>query len=239
MRLGRHTEPGEQRGIERGVSQADPVVLEAGCVQGAADDRQHLGGPVRSGRADQLDAGLEHLARVAALRPDRPVAVGEVAEAQRRLGVRVARRDHPRDRDRHVRAQDEDLAVLVEQAVGRTSPAQVGAGQHRLVLERGGVHLAVAGVLEDAAHGLRDGAQLARFVRKDVSGPARDGMDHRHWTVASAAFCAGCCEPRIAAAFRRPGRRHPAAAMCQAWTGSVATRSICAPSSRSRSSIRS
>ena len=102
--------------------------------------------------ADQLEPGLQLLARLAALRAHGAVGALEVAEAQRRLDVGVARRDHARDRDRHVRAQHQrprpSRRTAGTRARGAASPVAV-----RLVLERGRVHLAVAGVVEHARAG--------------------------------------------------------------------------------------
>ena len=106
--------------------------------------------PCGRGRADQLDARLQQLARLPALRAHAAVAVREVAEAQRRLARGVAGGDDARDRHGHVRAQHEHGAGLVEHAVGGLRFGHVGAREHRLVLERGRVDLAVAVALEDA-----------------------------------------------------------------------------------------
>ena len=80
-----HLEAGHQRGKQRGVAQADAVVLQAGRIERVAEHRERLGGALRRGRADQLDSRLQQLAWLAALRADAAVAVGEIAEAQRRL----------------------------------------------------------------------------------------------------------------------------------------------------------
>ena len=127
--------------------------------------------PAGARHADQLDAALEELARLpgAALRG--AVGVGEVAEAERRLGVRVAGGHHAGDRDRHVRAQRQHLPCLVEEPVARAGRALVADAQHLLVLERGRPHLAVAGALEGAAQALRQRAQLAHLVGEHVAGP--------------------------------------------------------------------
>ena len=96
------------------------------------------------GHADELDPRLQQLAVLPALGPHGAVGVGDVAEAQRQLGVRVARGDDARDRDRHVRAQHEHVALLVEQLVRGVGGRRVPARQHLLVLERRRVDLAVA-----------------------------------------------------------------------------------------------
>ena len=96
------------QGREQGrVAEPHAVVLQPGGVEGVAEDRERLGGALGSGGADQLDAGLQQLAGLAALGADAAVAVGEVAEAQRGLAGAVAGGDHAGDRDGHVRAQDE------------------------------------------------------------------------------------------------------------------------------------
>ena len=138
-----------------------------------------LGRPLGRGGADQLDPGLQELARLAALRANPAVAVGVVGEAQRQLRGGVAGADDARDRDRHVRAQHQDLAVLVEDAVGGPDAVERAATEHRLVLERGRGDLAVAGGVERRAHRLDDRAQLAHLVGQHVACPAGDRNDHR------------------------------------------------------------
>src|SRR5205085_10317221 len=100
-----HLEAAHERRIQRGIAEADAVVLQAYGIERVTEHGEHLSGPLRSGRADQLDPGLQQLARLPALGAHAAVAVGEVAEAQRRLTHRVARGDHARDRSGHVRAQ--------------------------------------------------------------------------------------------------------------------------------------
>ena len=100
--LGQHPDGVEQRRIQRRVAEPDAIVLQTGGVQRRAQHAQRLGGTPGARRANQLDPGLQKLARLPALRPHPAVGVGEVAEAQGRLGVGVARRHQPRDRDRHV-----------------------------------------------------------------------------------------------------------------------------------------
>jgi hypothetical protein len=60
------------------------------------------------------------------------------------------RGDHTSDRHGHVRTHREELAVGVEEPVGGRRPALVAAGEHRVVLDRGGCDLAVAVALEHA-----------------------------------------------------------------------------------------
>ena len=140
----------EQGRIQRGVAQPDAIALQADRIERVAQHGERLGRAGGPGRPDELDAGLQELAHLAAVRRDLPVGVGDVAEAQRRLGRRVARRHHARDRHGHVGAQGEHVAVIVDDAVGRLHAA-VAAAQHRLVLDRRRVDLAVAVELEDAA----------------------------------------------------------------------------------------
>ncbi len=134
--------------------------------------------PCGAGRADELDTGLQQLPRLAALGAHAAVAVRQVAEAQRRLAALIARRDDARDRHGHVRAQNEDGPRLVEHAVGRLSFGHLGAREHRLVLQRRRVHLAIAVTLEHAAKRVRDRADLARLFGKHVAGAAWDWVDH-------------------------------------------------------------
>ncbi len=58
-------------------------------------------------------------------------------------------------------------------------PGDAGVREHRLVLERRRVHLAVAVALEHAAQSVGDRAQLARLVGQHVAGAAGDRMHHR------------------------------------------------------------
>ena len=170
-------EAAQQRRIERRVAEADAIALQADGIQRVAQHGQRLGGAGGPGRADELDPGLQELAHLAAVRGDTPVGVGDVAEAQGRLGRLVARGHHARDRHRHVRAQGEHVAVVVDHPVGRLRAA-VAAAQHRLVLDRRRVDLAVAVQLEDAAQRVGDRAQLPHLVGEHVARSARDAVDH-------------------------------------------------------------
>ena len=76
----------EQRRVERRIADPDAEVLQAGGLERVAEDGEHLGGAAGRGGADQLDAGLQELARLAALRPDPAIGVGDIGEAERRLG---------------------------------------------------------------------------------------------------------------------------------------------------------
>jgi hypothetical protein len=170
-------DPAQERRIERGVAEAHSVALQADSIEGVAEDRERLGRPGGAGGAHELDAGLQELAHLPAVGRDAPVGVGDVAEAQRRLGGLIAGGDDARDRDRHVCAQGQDVAVVVDHAVGRLHAA-VAAAQHGLVLDRRRVDFAVAVQLEDAAQGVRDGAQLPHLVGEHIAGSARDAVDH-------------------------------------------------------------
>ena len=72
--------------------------------------------------------------------------------------------------------------MVVEDAVGGRRAA--AAREHVLVLQRGRPDLAVAVVLEDAADGLGDVAQLAHLVGQHVAGAGGNGVDLR---------AHGCC----------------------------------------------
>src|SRR5262249_55722234 len=96
----------------------------------------------------------------------------------RGLGAREAARDQPRDRNRHVRAQCEQLAALVEELVGGPRSEAVAAGQHLVVLDRGGRDLAVAVLFEDADQRGVKLAQLAHLIGQDVPGPRWNRVDH-------------------------------------------------------------
>ena len=98
---------GQELAVERGVAQADHGAVEPGGVERGAQDLDDLGGPVRRGRADQLDSRLEELAGLPALRADGAVGAGVVEEAEGRLGRGVAVGDDARDRQRRVRAHRE------------------------------------------------------------------------------------------------------------------------------------
>jgi hypothetical protein len=178
-RLRRDPEGIEQGGIDGGVAEPHPVVAQAGRVEGGAQDAQRLGRAVGRRRADELDSRLEELPRLPPLGPHAAVGVREVGEAQRRLGAGVARGHDAGDRQRHVRAQGEGVAALVEQLVSRARIVELRAFQRRGVLERRRVDLAVAARLEHASHRLRDRAQLAHLVGQHVAGSAGDPVGHR------------------------------------------------------------
>ena len=112
-------ELGEQLAVEVGVAEPDHGAAAARPRRAPrASTSTTSAVPSGARRADQLDAGLGELAHLAALRADGSVGAGEVAEAERRLGGRVAVGDQAGDRDRHVGAHRQQLARLVEEAIG-------------------------------------------------------------------------------------------------------------------------
>ena len=221
--FGRDVHRPQQAREHPGVTEPDPRARQAAGVQRRHQDLEHVDRPRRRVCADQLDPGLEELALLPALRAHRPVGVGQVTEAQRRLRIGEPGRGQPRDRDRHVRAQRQHLPVLVEQAVARARRPLVAAHEHVLVLHRGRGDLAVPEPHERLEQRGRELAQLAHLVRQDVAGPGGDRVVHlgrvrqaaHHIRVRSSAL-------RIYAETRSPE-----------------TRSMRAPSSRNRSSMRS
>ena len=80
---------GQQRREQRRVAEADAVVLQAGRVERVAEHRQRLRGALRA-RATPISSipACSSSRGWPALRAHAAVAVGEVAEAQRRLGRR-------------------------------------------------------------------------------------------------------------------------------------------------------
>ena len=185
----RHAGAVEQPRVQRRVAEPDPVVLQPGRVERRAQHGQRLGRALRPGRADELDPRLQDLARLPALRAHGAVGVrrsSRSAAAARRVGV--AGGDHARDRDRHVRAQHEHVAVLVEELVGGVGRGRVAAREHLLVLQRGRRDLAVAARVEHAADRLGDRAQLAQLVRQDVARAATGSGGSRRRR-------ARCCAP--------------------------------------------
>ena len=151
---------------------------QPGGVQRRAEHADRLGGALRPGRADELDPGLQDLARLPAVLAHGAVGVLEVTEAQRDLRRRVARGDHAGDRDRHVRTQHEHVAVLVEQPVRGVGGRRIAARQDLFVLERRRRDLAVAALVEHGPHRVGDRPQLAQLVREDVARAAGDRVDH-------------------------------------------------------------
>ncbi len=173
------SELGEQLAVEIGVAEADHRAPETGGVECRLQDLDYLRRPFRRRGADQLDAGLGELAHLTTLRAHGAEGVGQVAETQRHLGTGEATHDEPGDRDRHVRAQREQVAALVEEAVGRASRATVSPGQDLVVLDRGRRDLAVAAALEDVDHRQVQATQLAHLGGQHVARAGWDRMDHR------------------------------------------------------------
>ena len=87
-RLALDAELGQQLAVEVGVAEADHRAVEPGGVERRLEHLDHLGGPLRRRRADQLDPGLGELAHLAALRAHGAEGVCQVTEPQRRLGAR-------------------------------------------------------------------------------------------------------------------------------------------------------
>ena len=177
-RLALDPELAQQLAVKVGVAEADHGAVEAGGVERRLQDLDHLGGPIRRRGADQLDPGLGELAHLAALRAHGAKGVGQVAKPQRRLGVGVAARDETRDRHRHVGAQGEQVAALVEEAVGGGGGAAVAAGEHLVVLDRGRRDLAVAAALEDLDHRQVQAAQLPHLIGQHVAGSWWNRVNH-------------------------------------------------------------
>ncbi len=166
-----------------GYSDASPrptrYVSRPAASSAVAQDGEDLGGALGALGADQLDSGLEELAGLTPLRPDPAIGVREVTEAQRRLGVAIARRHQPGDRDGHVRAEHEHVTLFVEHPVRGAARVHVGTIERALVLERRRVHLAVTGTLEHFPDAVGHRAELAHLVGQEVSRSAGDAIDHR------------------------------------------------------------
>jgi hypothetical protein len=145
------------------------VAAEAGPLERPDHERDHLRVAFGRGRSDQLDPNLEELARLPASALRRAVGVGEVAQPERGLGLAPARPHHAGDRDRHVRAQDQDPPFFVEQPVAGSRGALVARHEHLLVLERRGPDLPVARLVEGRAQAIGDRADLAHLVGQDVT----------------------------------------------------------------------
>ncbi len=121
-RLSVDPELGQQLAVEIGVAEADHGPVETGGIERRLEHLDHLGGAVGRRGADQLDAGLGELAHLPALRAHRSIGVGQVTEAQRRLGAGVAGRDQARDRHRHVGAQRQQVATARRRSGRRCRP---------------------------------------------------------------------------------------------------------------------
>ena len=146
--LARDPETVEQLAIEIRVADADHGAGQAGGVERGREHFDHLGGPLGRRGADELDPGLGELPHLAALRPDRTIGASQIADPEGRLGGRVAVGDQAGNRNRHVGAHPQQLAGLVEEAVGDRCATLVAAREHLLVLDRRRRHLAVAEALE-------------------------------------------------------------------------------------------
>jgi hypothetical protein len=121
---------------------------------------------------------VHELADLAALGADDPVRVADVGEPKRQLGVGVAARREPGDRDRHVGSQREQLAALVEEPVGADPAPPLGLLEDVVVLESRRRDLAVAALLEDLGQGRLERAELAHLVREDVPGSRWNRVNH-------------------------------------------------------------
>ena len=170
------------RGVEQGVDgthrpEGYHIARKPGRLKGPCHKQQDLCIGVEPARADQLDAELRELAGLAA----QGVALAEdgrgVAQAERSLLVAQARGDHARDRQRHLRAQHEQIAVGIEQAE-RILVGGVGRGKEVGLLEHGGLDRQVAGLGKAAAHGLDDLLAPQGLLGEDVSEAAWGGSEH-------------------------------------------------------------
>ncbi len=177
-RLALDAELGQQLAVEVGVAEPDDRPLEAGRVERRLEHLDHLRRPLRRRRTDQLDSGLGELAHLAALGPYGAVRVGQVAKPQGHLGAGVATGDQARDRHRHVRAQRQQIAAAVEEAVGGIGGAPVTTGEHLVVLDCRRRDLAVAASFEDLDQGEVQAPQLPHLVGQHVAGSGRYWVNH-------------------------------------------------------------
>src|SRR5262249_18305323 len=83
------------------------------------------------------------------------------------------------DRDRHVGAESEQLAALVEEAVRPHPAPALAALQDLVVLESRGSDVAVAVALEAVPGRRLERANLPHPVRKDLPVAALNRVDHR------------------------------------------------------------
>ena len=169
----------QELAVEISVTQADHRPRQSSSIQRRAQDLDHLGGPVRRLRPDQLHAGLGELAHLASLGTDRPVGARDVAEPERRLGADEPRRRQAGDRDRHVGAHRQQLAALVEEAVRGGRAAVVAAREHLVVLDRRRRHLAVAEPFEGVGQRRFEAPQLPHLVGKHISSTRWNPVGHR------------------------------------------------------------
>ena len=174
-----HAELTEELAVQVGVAEAEDRPVEPDGVERRAQHLEYLRCSLWSRRAEQLDPGVEELADLPALRADGPIGVADVGEAVWRCGVREARRHQAGDRDGHVRAQGEQLAALVEEAIGADAASPLAPREHLVVFQRRRGDLAVAVALEDVDQGRLERAELAHLVRQDVPGARGNRVDHR------------------------------------------------------------
>ena len=229
----------------------------------AGQDLDHLGRSVGGIHADQLHPGLHELPHLPTLGTDRAVRIAHVAEPERWLGIAEPRRDQARDRHGHVGAHGQKRPVLVEESVGGRSPALVAPSEHLVVLDRGRRDLAVPEPLERVSERRLEAPKLAHLVGKDVPGTGGNSVNHsadilqgsRRRPVIRACSDsshpaspddrslslpeAGCNAIGTAGSHSRSATSSLAQTKAYAGTGSTATRSILAPRSRNRRSMRS
>ena len=231
--LRRHAEALEQRRVERGVAEPDAVASETGARRARGRARspprpspRAPREPISSIPACRNSRGWPRCGRIAA------VAVREVGEAQRQLRAGVAGADDARDRDRHVRAQHQHLAVLVEDAVGRPRRRRARRGRAPTRTRARACRSRRSRRRRTTARRLLgDRAQLAHLVGQHVARAAGNRNDHRPGD--------GSGRRRRAAQARARSRRPRARAEHARRSAQELTRSICAPSARRRSSMRS
>ena len=224
-----HPELVQQLAIERGVAEADDGAAEPGGVERGAQDLDDLDRPVRRARADQLDARLEELTHLPALRPHLAVGARVVEEAQRRLGRRVPVRDEAGDRHGHVSPHREQLAALRRRSGARPErPRRRRRAPGRRRTRRSASRPRRSRSARRPPRDALQRAQLAHLVGKDVPGAGRDRVSHQ------AVPRRRCHVSAQARSMLPPGK-----AVSRRAPRSTATRSIRAPSCRRRSSIAS
>ena len=113
----------EELAVQVGVAEADHRAVSPTASSAAARTSITSAVPSGAGGAEQLDAGLDELAHLAALRADRAVGAAPGRQSRNgRLRVGEAVGDQARDRDRHVRAQREQLAATRRRSGRRPAP---------------------------------------------------------------------------------------------------------------------
>ena len=158
---------------EVAVAEADHGAFEPERFERRREHLDQLDRPLRRIGADQLDADLAELAELPALRPHPPVDAARVGEAERPLLVGEPARHHAGDRHRHVVAEREHGAGLVEEAVGGRALRPLPLRDHLLVFDRRRRDLLVAALREQAEQRRLDRAQLAHLLREYVAGAGR------------------------------------------------------------------